>query len=122
MSWLPRSAGAGGVQPTAPGLVARRSGGWRDVRAGLLVDLGNPKAAFFFTSLFATFIPADTPAWLWGITIAEVIVIELAWYVLVASLFANAAVRGAYQRARRGIDVVVGSLFLLLAGKLALDR
>jgi len=95
---------------------------WMALRRGFVVDLSNPKAAAFFTSLLATFVPPGTSLSVWAFAIVEVIAIELAWYLLVAMLFSLPQVVDAYRRARRSIDFVVGTVYLGLSGKLALSR
>jgi threonine/homoserine/homoserine lactone efflux protein len=95
---------------------------WAALRRGLVVDLSNPKAAAFFTSLFAAFLPHGAPPSSWVLPITEVIAIEFLWYLVVVLLFSLAPVAAAYRRGRRVIDFVVGSVYLGLSGKLALSR
>ncbi|HVQ89904.1 MAG TPA: LysE family transporter [Mycobacteriales bacterium] len=86
---------------------------------GLLVDLGNPKAAVFFTSLFAALLPAGVPVWVAVVAVAEMGLIPAAWYSVVACLFSTGRVRRAYQAMRRPIDAVVGAVFVALGIRLA---
>jgi threonine/homoserine/homoserine lactone efflux protein len=97
-------------------------GHWAALRRGLVVDLSNPKAAAFFTSLFAAFLPHAAPPSAWVLPISEVIAIEFLWYLAVVLLFSLAPVADAFRRARRMIDFVVGWVYLGLGGKLALSR
>jgi threonine efflux protein len=93
----------------------RRSG----VLTGLLVDLGNPKAAVFFTSLFAALLPAGAPWWFKAATVVIVAAIPALWYSLVAFLFSTGRVASAYRRLRRPFDALAGTLFLGLGVRLA---
>jgi threonine efflux protein len=95
---------------------------WASLRAGFAVDVGNPKAAAFFTSLFAAFVPHGAPASSCVLPIIEVIAIELLWYLGVVFLFSLGPIAAAYRRGRRAIDFVVGSVYLGLSGKLALSK
>jgi threonine efflux protein len=94
---------------------SRRSG----IVTGLLVDLGNPKAAVFFTSLFAALLPAGSPWWFKIATIALVAAIPACWYSLVAYLFSTGRTARAYQRLRRPFEAVTGTLFVALGLRLA---
>ena len=71
-------------------------------RRGVLVDLSNPKAAAFFTSLFAVAVPPGAPGWFSAVTVAPV-----------ARL---------YDRSRRLIAYATGALFVGLGARLATDR
>jgi threonine efflux protein len=116
-----RTALTGGVgeatEPTALPKTPRRfrSG----VVTGLLVDLGNPKAAIFFTSLFAALLPAAAPWWLKIATIAVTAAIPACWYCLVAYLFSTGRVAAAYRRLRRPLDALAGTLFIAVGLRLA---
>jgi threonine efflux protein len=86
---------------------------------GLLVDLGNPKAAVFFTSLFAALLPAGVPVWVAVVTVVEIGLIPAGWYSVVACLFSTGRVQAAYRAVRRPIDAVVGAVFVALGIRLA---
>ena len=90
-------------------------------RLGLLTNVANPKALVFFGALFATILPA-------GVTTAERVVvlvvmasIALAWFVLVAVAAGSAPVVRAFERAERGVDAVLGSLFAALGVGVLVD-
>ena len=78
---------------------------------GLLTNLANPKAIIYFGSVFSLFVGDSIGSGArWGIFL--LIVIEtLAWFTVVASLFALPAMRSGYQRAAKWIDGVAGTLF-----------
>ena len=78
---------------------------------GLLTNLANPKAIIYFGSVFSLFVGDSVGSGArWGIFL--LIVIEtLAWFTVVASLFALPAMRNGYQRAAKWIDGVAGTLF-----------
>jgi threonine efflux protein len=109
--WLP--AGVAEV-PADPARRVRSA-----VLTGVLVDLGNPKAALFFTSLYAALLPADAPVGLLVASVLVTAVIPGLWYSAVAWLFSTGRVARAYRAARRPVDAVVGAVFVALGLRLA---
>ncbi|XGV94683.1 MAG: LysE family translocator [Leptolyngbya sp. BL-A-14] len=91
-------------------------------QVGFLTDIGNPKAAVFFGSLFATLLPLDAPLWLLLSAVAIVVVIEFVWYCTISHLFALQPVATLYRRAKRWIDYITGGIYVLLGGRLAVSR
>jgi threonine efflux protein len=109
------------ADPT-PRQPARPGGLWRMWRIGFLTDIGNPKAAAFFSSLFGALLPAGTgPAVRVGV-VAGIVGLAAAWYLAVAVLFGLGPVAALYRRARRWIERVMAALLIALGGRLALDR
>lgn len=94
----------------------------RAFRRGLIVDLSNPKAAAFFTSLFAVAVPPTAPLWFSALLIALVVAIAWGWYSGVAWAMAAGPVAAAYRRAERAITAMAGALFIGFGVKLAMDR
>jgi threonine efflux protein len=116
-----RSAGRAStldVPAGAPAGVPRRGVAYR---TGLLTDLANPKAAVFFSSMFAVLLPAGPPLWLRAATLALVVGVEAAWYATVVGLVTLAPVLRAYRRARRVLDLLTGGLLVALGARLAAD-
>ena len=106
-------AGTGGIRP-------RRAAS--AFRAGFLCNIGNPKAAIFFSRIFAALLPPHVD-WEYRAAIGVAIpAIGVAWYVLVACLFSAKRVAAAYARARRVVDAVTGTLFAALAGDLLITE
>jgi threonine/homoserine/homoserine lactone efflux protein len=112
-----------GRRPAADPAPAPAPGGL--VRAwwtGFLTDVGNPKAAAFFGSLFGALLPAGTGPAARIAVVAGIVGLATVWYVLVAVLFGLGPVARVYRRARRWIDRVVAAVLIALGGRLALDR
>ncbi len=85
--------------------------GGRSFMKGLLTNLANPKAIIYFGSVFSLFVGDNVgAAERWGIFLL-IILETLAWFTVVASLFALPAMRRGYQRAAKWIDGVAGTLF-----------
>jgi RhtB (resistance to homoserine/threonine) family protein len=94
---------------------------WRVWRAGFLTNIGNPKAAVFFGSLFSALLPPHPELWLQGTVLAGMLVMAACWFSVVAVLFSLPAVTRAYRRAKRAVDAVTGCVFVALAGRLATE-
>ena len=88
-------------------------------RRGLLVDLANPKAAAFFTSLFAVALPPGAPGWFQLLVVGSVVVIAGGWYALVALSVTLPSVTAIYRRIQRGITAVCGGVFMFFGASLA---
>jgi threonine/homoserine/homoserine lactone efflux protein len=114
-----RDGGGAGVAPRPP---VRTGGLWRAWRIGFLTDLGNPKAAAFFSSLFGALLPPGTGPAVRVAVVAGIVGLATAWYVTVAVLFGLGPVATLYRRARRWIERVMATLLIALGGRLALDR
>ncbi|MBK4714981.1 MULTISPECIES: threonine export protein RhtC [Tenebrionibacter/Tenebrionicola group] len=97
------------VMAPAPQVELARGG--RSFVKGLLTNLANPKAIIYFGSVFSLFVSDNIGASeRWGI-FALIALETLAWFTLVASLFALPAMRRGYQRLAKWIDGVAGALF-----------
>ncbi|MDR3368570.1 LysE family transporter [Rhodoferax sp.] len=96
--------------------------GLQAYQRGLMVGLTNPKAAAFFGSLFVTVLPAHAPLWVHAATIGIVASISLSWFSAMAILFSTRRVQHGYNRLRKPIDAVMGSILIGLGAKLAMDR
>ena len=93
----------------------------RAFRRGLLTDLSNPKAAAFFTSLFAVAVPPTAPLWFDVMIVASVVAIAGIWYALAACAITWAPVARGYRKARKAIAYITGGLFTAFGAKLAAE-
>jgi len=116
-AWRTRAgpeAEGGAIAPAA-----RRSA--RGFRIGFLTEITNPKAIAFFLGLFAAALPAATPL---GAKLAVLLIggiMELAWYTIVTLVLASGPMHRTYQRLRRAIDRVLGTLLIAIGLKVAFD-
>jgi threonine/homoserine/homoserine lactone efflux protein len=94
----------------------------RAFRLGLLTDLSNPKAAAFFTSLFAVSVPPETHVEFKLLIVAVVAAIAGAWYAVIATTVSWSPITRLYTRGRRALEATAGLLFIGLGAKLAADR
>ena len=96
--------------------------GGKSFLKGLLTNLANPKAIIYFGSVFSLFVGDNIGgAERWGIFLL-IIVETLAWFTVVASLFALPTMRRGYQRMAKWIDGVAGTLFAGFGIHLILSR
>ncbi len=105
----------------APPGVQPRASGRRAWRRGLLTNLSNPKAAVFFTSVFATLLPADSSLALRIAAVAVIVVDALLWHALLAVVLSSPPAQARYLRARRWIDRVAGVVMIAFGLRLATD-
>ena len=91
------------------------------LRVGFLTEITNPKGIAFFLGLFAAAVPAATPLWAKLAILSAGGVIEVAWYTAVSFALSSGPMRAGYQRVRRTVDRVLGTLLIALGLKVALD-
>ncbi len=91
-------------------------------RAGLLADLGNPKAAVFWTGLFAAVLPPAAPVTVRAAAVAVAVTVAAAWYSAVACAFSLAVITRRYRQAKKWIDRFTGSVLAGLAIRLAAEH
>lgn len=107
--------------PTAPEMAVRtvsaKTAFWR----GIVVDLSNPKAAIFFTSLFALAVPAGAPVWFQGMVVAIVTIVAGGWYALVACAVSFRPVARVLERTRTLVAYVTGGVFIAIGARIATD-
>ncbi|QLK59473.1 threonine export protein RhtC [Enterobacteriaceae bacterium Kacie_13] len=94
----------------------------RTFMRGLLTNLSNPKAVVYFGSVFSMFV-GDSVSGGERSAIFLLIVIEtLAWFSLVAMVFALPKMRRGYQRLAKWIDGVAGVVFAGFGIALIMNR
>ncbi|MDO5722641.1 MAG: LysE family transporter [Actinomycetaceae bacterium] len=88
---------------------------WPGFRLGLLTNtVGNPKAVVFFSSLFATIVPATITKGESLLLGAVLVAIALAWFTLVSNVAASKSFTRIYRQLNRPIDIILGGLFVFL--------
>lgn len=97
-------------------------GGWSAYRAGLLLNLANPKAAVFALSFLPQFVPAGAPHLPAMVGLAAIwAVYEIGYYSLYVWFVGR--MKAALSRAgvRRRLEQVSGGVLLLLGIRMALE-
>jgi threonine/homoserine/homoserine lactone efflux protein len=113
--WLGAHALAGAVRGHHPEVEHRRVGG-RELRQGLLSNLGNAKMAVFFSSLLPQF--GDSFPELLGLGLLFC-ALTLAWLSVYALAVARAGDVLRRPRVRRAMDAVTGTVLVALGIRLA---
>ena len=91
----------------------------KNAAIGFSTQLGNPKTAIVYASVFATFLP-PTPSFGFNCTlVALVFLIETGWYSIVAVLLSSATPRRQYLRHKAWLDRLAGGVMMALGLKLA---
>lgn len=86
---------------------------------GLLTNLLNAKAALFFVSFFSVILSPDTPFFAQVVCGAEISLIALLWFSLVATVLSLKPVRAFFRRIAVWIDRATGAVLMGLGVKLA---
>lgn len=93
------------------------SGGFR---AGLLVNLANPKLAVFAVSFLPQFVAPGAGRWVLLTLAAVWVVIDTLWYLIIAALLTR--VIGWLRRHQHKLERLTGGVLIALGIRLALDR
>jgi RhtB (resistance to homoserine/threonine) family protein len=89
---------------------------------GFLANALNPKAVFFFLSIFSTVVSAHTPIAVkfgYGLVMATCLI---AWFVGVSLFMTTPRMRAAFSRASQWINRTSGLVFIALGIKLATEK
>lgn len=88
---------------------------WKAFRLGFLTTtVGNPKAVIFFTTLFAAMLPTTITFAEGALLTVLMVLISSTWFTLVASAASIPAFIRGYEKLHTPIDVLLGSLFVVL--------
>ena len=90
-------------------------------RLGLVTNLSNPKALVFFGAVFAGFVPPDTSWAMRAVVLVMMMVTGVAWFVFVAVAVSVPALSKRLQAAGAWIDILAGTVFLVLAAVLVIE-
>ena len=92
---------------------------WKSAyKTALLTSLTNPKAIAFFASIFALGFQPDTSVPTKTVIAIAVPLAGFAWFVCIAFGASHPKMRGIYQRLRRGIDRVAGTILAVFGVRL----
>ncbi|WP_343314722.1 LysE family translocator [Brucella sp. BE17] len=89
---------------------------------GFAANALNPKAVFFFLSIFSTVVHAHTPTEIklgYGVVMAATLI---GWFVSVSLFMTTPKMRNAFSRASKWIDRTSGVVFIALGLKLATEK
>lgn len=110
------------VAPAETGETLVRQSVLRAFSLGFLANALNPKAVFFFLSIFSTVVGAHTPIPVkfgYGLVMAACLI---AWFVGVSLFMTTPRMRKAFSRMSQWIDRTSGLVFIALGIKLATEK
>jgi RhtB (resistance to homoserine/threonine) family protein len=94
----------------------------RSFGLGFLANALNPKAVFFFLSIFSTVVSAHTPILVkfsYGLVMASCLIL---WFVMVSLFMTTPKMRANFSRMSQWIDRASGVVFIALGIKLATEK
>jgi threonine/homoserine/homoserine lactone efflux protein len=84
------------------------------IRRGFVTNIGNPKSAAFYSSVFATLLPHHASEAILAAAITLTGLVSLGWYGMMGLLFSTPGIQGAYARAAVVVDRIAGGVLSLL--------
>ena len=110
------------VEPTEGAGMRRGQSALKAFGLGFAANALNPKAVFFFLSIFSTVVGAHTPMPVkfgYGLVMASALIL---WFVGVSLFMTTPRMRAAFTRASKWIDRTSGMVFIALGLKLATEK
>ena len=110
------------VDPADAAEARERQSAARAFGLGFLANALNPKAVFFFLSIFSTVVHAHTPVTVkfgYGLVMATCLI---GWFVGVSLFMTTPRMRAAFSRMSQWIDRASGVVFIALGIKLATEK
>lgn len=89
------------------------------IKIGFITNALNPKASLFFLGIFSLVIVPETPFYIVFILSAIMILTAVVWFTLVSTFFTSKAIKEAFLRYEKTINIFFGLLLIALAVKLA---
>ncbi len=110
------------VSAETQGETQRKQSATKAFMLGFAANALNPKAVFFFLSIFSTIVSAHTPMAIkfgYGTVMATCLIL---WFVGVSTFMTTPRMRAAFSRASKWIDRTSGVVFIALGIKLATEK
>ncbi len=110
------------VSAEAQGEAPKAQSALKAFTLGFAANALNPKAVFFFLSIFSTIVSVHTPMAIkfgYGTVMATCLIL---WFVGVSAFMTTPRMRAAFSRASKWIDRTSGVVFIALGIKLATEK
>ncbi|OLP42948.1 LysE family translocator [Rhizobium oryziradicis] len=110
------------AQPAVVEADKKRQSAAKSFLLGFAANVLNPKAVFFFLSIFSTMVSVQTPSTVkfgYGLVMATCLIM---WFVGVSIFMTTPKMRATFSRASQWIDRVSGAVFIVLGLKLATEK
>jgi RhtB (resistance to homoserine/threonine) family protein len=106
----------------AQGIIKKQSiSNFKAFQIGFITNALNPKATIFFLSIFTQLIDQTTPLYIQIIYGAIISLTHLLWFSFVAILLTHPAILKQFQKYKKSIEKVVGSILIGLGLKVAIS-
>jgi RhtB (resistance to homoserine/threonine) family protein len=106
----------------AQGIIKKQSiSNFKAFQIGFITNALNPKATIFFLSIFTQLIDQTTPLYIQIIYGAIISLTHLLWFSFVAILLTHPAILKQFQKYKKNIEKVVGSILIGLGLKVAIS-
>lgn len=116
-------AGTTKIDTGVPAVTSRKKQSFlKAYSLGFAANALNPKAVFFFLSIFSTVVSVHTPTEVklgYGVVMAITLIL---WFVGVSFFLTTPKMRAAFTRASKWIDRMSGVVFIALGVKLATEK
>lgn len=112
-------AGGNGATPSPGGVPGGAAAAFR---AGVVTNMGNPKAMAFYAAVFSAAAPKHVSLPTFLCMLAVVAVVASAWYGFVAVVFSTPRIAAYYRRGKAWIDRVCGAFIISLGVRQLLAR
>ncbi len=89
---------------------------------GLIIQMTNPKAALSWIAIMSLGLGPDSPVWVAFVIVAGTAVLSLVFHLLYALAFSTAFMVRIYARARRWLQMALGTFFAFAGLKLLMSR
>lgn len=89
---------------------------------GLIIQMTNPKAALSWIAIMSLGLGPDSPFWVAFAIVAGTAILSLVFHLLYALAFSTAVMVRIYARARRWLQMALGTFFAFAGVKLLLSR
>lgn len=110
------------AQPAVVEADKKRQSAAKSFFLGFAANVLNPKAVFFFLSIFSTMVSVQTPSTVkfgYGLVMATCLIM---WFVGVSIFMTTPKMGATFSRASQWIDRVSGAVFIVLGLKLATEK
>jgi len=88
---------------------------------GLMTGLTNAQTIFFFASIFAVTLTAETPVWARVLSWLGIVSASIVWRIFLSVSFSQSGVRAFYRRSQRAFECVAGVILAGFGAKLLFD-
>lgn len=92
--------------------------GGQSFRRGLVTNLTNPKALAFFSTIFATVLTPNSPAWLKVVCVMAIGLISTSWHLFLATVFATKRIQKQYNDFQGTIHCIAATVLALFGAGL----